>query len=250
MNMESEIIPETEESSSDEYTPPEILKKANETVLHWGAKHGNEDIIKLFAGKYKADVNSRTGYTPLHMAVQFGHKKVCELLTEVYRANPNIRDFSGRKPNQYKVKNIQMANKDTYSEYNVRNQEIKSRKKLTDKDLRFLRIGSLNIRVKRTTEAFSNFLGVGSGSSINPTDNIQEKVYKSWGSADNLSQESLMGAPKSCPGKRKTKKSMESFGVSSTPGTPLQIQRSLLNRNLLQDSDSDTAAGFDSQWQN
>ena len=32
-----------------------------------------------------------------------------------------------------------------------------------EKDLGFLRIGSLNVRVKKTTEAFSNFLGVGHG---------------------------------------------------------------------------------------
>ncbi|KAF2899461.1 hypothetical protein ILUMI_06714, partial [Ignelater luminosus] len=89
------------------------------TVLHWGAKHGNENIIKLFAGKYKADVNSRTngGYTPLHMAVQFGHKKVYNLLVEVYRANPEIRDFSGRRPNQYETSQTQTSNKDNYSEY-------------------------------------------------------------------------------------------------------------------------------------
>nr|XP_015031466.2 uncharacterized protein LOC6622394 isoform X2 [Drosophila virilis] len=43
--------------------------------------------------------------------------------------------------------------------------EIKARKKHTiEKDLGFLRIGSLNVRVKKTTEAFSNFLGVGNGS--------------------------------------------------------------------------------------
>lgn len=57
-----------------------------------------------------------------------------------------------------------------------------------DKDLRFLRIGSLNVRVKKTTEAFSNFLGVGGNSTISPVDNLTEKVHKSWGSADNLSQ--------------------------------------------------------------
>ncbi|KAF5289150.1 hypothetical protein FQR65_LT02040 [Abscondita terminalis] len=219
---------------------PRLVKL--KTVLHWAAKHGNEDIIKLFAGKYRADVNSRTGYTPLHMAVQFGHTKVYDLLTQVYSANPNIRDFSGRKPNQYNISKTQTANKDTY--------KIKSRKKMSDKDLRFLRIGSLNVRVKRTTEAFSNFLGVGGGSSINPSDNLPEKVYKSWGSADNLSQDNLMPAPKGYPGKRKSKKSLEYSGVSSTPGTPRQVQRNLMHRNSLQDSDSDTAAGFDSQWQN
>lgn len=49
----------------------------------------------------------------------------------------------------------------------------------TEKDLRFLRIGSLNVRVKRTTEAFSNFLGVGHNA---------EKIHKTWGSADNIQQ--------------------------------------------------------------
>lgn len=48
-----------------------------------------------------------------------------------------------------------------------------------EKDLRFLRIGSLNVRVKRTTEAFSNFLGVGHNA---------EKIHKTWGSADNIQQ--------------------------------------------------------------
>ena len=50
---------------------------------------------------------------------------------------------------------------------------------ITEKDLGFLRIGSLNVRVKRTTEAFSNFLGVGQSS---------EKLHKTWGSADNIQQ--------------------------------------------------------------
>jgi hypothetical protein len=48
-----------------------------------------------------------------------------------------------------------------------------------ERDLGFLRIGSLNVRVKRTTEAFSNFLGVGQSS---------EKIHKTWGSADNIQQ--------------------------------------------------------------
>lgn len=48
---------------------------------------------------------------------------------------------------------------------------------VAEKDLGFLRIGSLNVRVKRTTEAFSNFLGVGQSS---------DKLHKTWGSADNI----------------------------------------------------------------
>lgn len=57
----------------------------------------------------------------------------------------------------------------------------------TEKDMGFLRIGSLNVRVKKTTEAFSNFLGVGGSSSINNVD-APEKMHKYWGSADNITQ--------------------------------------------------------------
>lgn len=59
--------------------------------------------------------------------------------------------------------------------------EIKARKKYVEKESGFLRIGSLNVRVKRTTEAFSNyFLGQSS-----------EKLLKSWGSADNVHDVSM-----------------------------------------------------------
>lgn len=74
--------------------------------------------------------------------------------------------------------------------------------KLLEKDLGFLRIGSLNVRVKKTTEAFSNFLGVGSTQtripSSTPYNNRSsappsaashfDKMHKTWGSADNIPQ--------------------------------------------------------------
>lgn len=31
-----------------------------QTALHWAAKHGNEDVVKLIAGTHKADVNAKT----------------------------------------------------------------------------------------------------------------------------------------------------------------------------------------------
>jgi hypothetical protein len=48
-----------------------------------------------------------------------------------------------------------------------------------DKDLGFLRIGSLNVRVKRTTEAFSNFFH---------HQHNNERIHKTWGSADNIQE--------------------------------------------------------------
>lgn len=60
----------------------------------------------------------------------------------------------------------------------------------------FLRIGSLNVKVKKTTEAFSNFLGVGSTrSSAYVPKSARDREdrrsddsdqLKSWGSADNI----------------------------------------------------------------
>ncbi|KAJ8944033.1 hypothetical protein NQ314_009565 [Rhamnusium bicolor] len=122
--------------------------------------------------------------------------------------------------------------------------EIKGRKKQSEKDLGFLRIGSLNVRVKKTTEAFSNFLGVGSGA-INPMDAMNEKVHKGWGSADNVNKE-YMGAPKGYVAKKKTKRAYESGG-NSTPTTPKTPTKNFNSLNC-NESDSDSAAGFDSNW--
>ena len=50
------------------------------TALHWAAKHGSMDLVKLLAGNYGVPVNvkSHGGYTPLHMACQHGHQEVFE----------------------------------------------------------------------------------------------------------------------------------------------------------------------------
>lgn len=81
-------------------------------VLHWGAKHGNEEIIKIFTGSYKVDINSRTngGYTPLHIAAQFAHKDFFKKLLQDYHADPNIRDYSGRTPEYYLLAKQQKEN--------------------------------------------------------------------------------------------------------------------------------------------
>ncbi|XP_044313609.1 ankyrin repeat domain-containing protein SOWAHB isoform X1 [Drosophila rhopaloa] len=146
---------------------PELVKlqcpATGYTALHWAAKHGNEDVVKLIAGTYKADVNARTngGYTPLHLATQFGRDNIFELLWNVYKANRDIMDWSGNKPLDYSRQRSSVS-ASTCS-------KIKARKKhAIEKDLGFLRIGSLNVRVKKTTEAFSNFLGVGNGSGVAP----------------------------------------------------------------------------------
>ncbi|VEN55722.1 unnamed protein product [Callosobruchus maculatus] len=193
----------------------------------------------------KYDTYSRStfqGYTPLHISAQFGHKEVFKLLIEVYKADPNVRDYSGRTADYYLMAKQQKGT----TGHHVTLRKIKGRKKQSEKDLGFLRIGSLNVRVKKTTEAFSNFLGVGGGSTVNPSE-CNEKVLKGWGSADNVNKES-MGAPKGGGPKKKSKTKYDS-GRYSTPSTPRTPNKSF-NSLVGNESDSDSAAGFDSHWKN
>ncbi|KYN04215.1 Ankyrin repeat domain-containing protein 57 [Cyphomyrmex costatus] len=210
-----------------------------------------------------------SGYTPLHIAMQFGHENIFNLLVQVYGANQDIRDHSGRKARQYLASQEAAVSQDTFH-------KIKARKKHAEKDLGFLRIGSLNVRVKRTTEAFSQFLGVATSSTTN---NNNEKIHKSWGSADNVQlEQKLMPPPKYAPIKKRRSRRPQDFGcsqeqqqVASQPTTPLlqgkvnrpnrAVQRrptstTSINSNSIAsggvqqngDSDSDTACGFDSAW--
>ena len=74
------------------------------TALHWAAKNGKEDVVKLLFGSKEppnVDARSHGGYTPLHIATIHGQDGVIRLLVEVYGANPNIRDHSGRKSKHY-----------------------------------------------------------------------------------------------------------------------------------------------------
>uniref|UniRef100_A0A8D8ASS8 Ankyrin repeat domain-containing protein SOWAHC n=2 Tax=Culex pipiens TaxID=7175 RepID=A0A8D8ASS8_CULPI len=86
------------------------------TALHWAAKHGNEDVVKLVAGTLKADVNARTngGYTALHIAMQFGRNDIFELLCNVYKADRDLLDWSGKKALEYQ-KQMTSVSASTYS---------------------------------------------------------------------------------------------------------------------------------------
>ncbi|CAH1647531.1 unnamed protein product [Spodoptera littoralis] len=212
------------------------------TAMHWACKRGDENLVKLLGGVTRQVVNERSGYTPLHIAMQFRHENVYRLLVEVYDADPNVRDWSGRKPRQYLVHMDTSLSPGSY------------RKKEG-----FLRIGSLNVRVKKTTEAFSNFLGVGAtrSSAYVPKSAREERrsddsdQLKSWGSADNIQKDDkLMPPPNNNKVRRRGASGRRGIGAAhsrSTPSTPDQ-PRAQIGVSEEGDSDSDSAAGFHAAW--
>ncbi|XP_033116283.1 ankyrin repeat domain-containing protein SOWAHD-like isoform X2 [Anneissia japonica] len=70
--------------------------------MHWGAKHGRKEMIKLVANS-GMDINTRShaGYTPLHIAAMHNRESIMKFLTSEYEADVNIRDYSGKRPHQY-----------------------------------------------------------------------------------------------------------------------------------------------------
>lgn len=56
------------------------------SALHWAAKFGKPEIIKLIAGTYSVNPNikSNGGFTPLHLAAMHNHQQLMELLINTY----------------------------------------------------------------------------------------------------------------------------------------------------------------------
>ncbi|RWS31176.1 ankyrin repeat domain-containing protein SOWAHB-like isoform X2 [Leptotrombidium deliense] len=142
------------------------------------------------------------GHTPLHLAAMFGHKNVVELLTHVYHANPNIRDYSGKLAHQYlqQIEERKMSTSKANIERCNDNHTSGSNKSSEESSHSFIRIGSLNSKMRRTAAVLSSIT--------------------SWGSADSLSDFShskhLMPHPRILLKKKRNKKAL------STPPIILQ----------------------------
>jgi len=158
------------------------------TALHWAAKHGNIDIVKLIAGTHGADVNIRShgGYTPLHLAAMHKRKSVYEILISTYKANRTLRDYNGKKAEDYwpRTQTGTQASNTVTQRPSRRNIRRNSDKEVAG----FLRLGSFNVKVRKTTESHH------SSSKSKAT-----KLHKGWGSADNLPEtmdKAMMPPPK------------------------------------------------------
>ncbi|CAL8148375.1 unnamed protein product [Orchesella dallaii] len=221
--------------------PALVRRRDMNTCLHWAAKKGQVELVKMLAGSYGCEVNAKSngGYTPLHLAAQFSRQDVYDLLVKAYNADVNVRDHSGKKPMQYLVRQDTSVSMDTFK-------KIKDKRRSTemqrDRDSSFLRIGSLNVKVKSTREAFGYLLGKSASSS-----GIERMLHKNWGSADNLPEvevngdkdKEMMPPPSIITHSNSNKKKKTRRVNEGSP--PIKETRS--------DSDSDNACGFGSTWQ-
>lgn len=217
------------------------------TALHWAAKHGDLDMVKLLAGNYKVNPNAKSngGYTPLHLACQFGHQEVFDILIKSFEGDPKIRDNSGKTPRQYMMANEQTMglslSNDTFRQLKDRR---RNRRQAAEKNPGILKFGSLSVKVKKTTEAFNNYF----------TNKGENGVHS--GDSDGMK----MPPPKFGPiKKRKSKRSID-YGkpqpvisgptpiadVSPSKSTVVEEQTGELPNAKSDDSDSEY--GFDSQW--
>ncbi|KAL5020899.1 hypothetical protein ScPMuIL_000054 [Solemya velum] len=158
------------------------------TALHWAAKHGKPEVVKLIAGKPGINVNQRSGYTPLHIAAMQGHEDLIELLVQVYKADSNIRDYSGKKAKQY-----------LRSDASTRAQQLLLSRKLGSNltksmDDSFMRTSSF--RKSNRARAISSLI------QASPSVMRQSMFRTDWGSAEHIGEERLeppnSAPPQSC----------------------------------------------------
>merc|ERR1719412_1866575 len=233
------------------------------TALHWAAKHGNLDIIKLvisfLAGSYSVHVNPKShgGYTPLHLACQFGHQEVFDILVKAYGADPHLRDNSGRKPRQYMVVQDQAMglslSNDTFRQLKDRRRHRRQAGKAPTTNRgsggALSRFGSLSVKVKKTTEAFNNYFNSSGESSKKLSSNDISGPMS-------LTDTDKMPPPKfNAPIKKRKSKRTGDFGrTKSAPVTPTNCSpvKEVIHEEDAVDgrvgSDSDSEYGFGDTW--
>ncbi|CAF4750283.1 unnamed protein product [Pieris macdunnoughi] len=149
--------------------------------------------------------------------MQFRRENVYRLLVEVYNADPNVRDWSGKKPRHYLVHMDTSLSPGSY-------------------------------RKKRGATRSSAYVPKSARERELDRRSDDSDQLKSWGSADNIQKEDKMLPPMNSKVRRRGASGRRGVASHSrsTPSTPDQPRAQIGVDNG--DSDSDTAAGFHSAW--
>ncbi|XP_054713156.1 uncharacterized protein LOC129222650 [Uloborus diversus] len=149
------------------------------TALHWAAKQGDANVVKLISGAYKVNPNVRSGYTPVHLATLYKHDMIVHLLVHTYGADPSIRDYSGKRADQYPDNHVRTVS----GVKTMERKPLKTRPLEKEPSSGFIRIGSLNLRKSRKSAVFASVRG----------------STRSWGSATELRLSNYMSTRKKTP---------------------------------------------------
>ncbi|KAL7047843.1 hypothetical protein ACKWTF_003120 [Chironomus riparius] len=174
--------------------------------------------------------------------MQCGRNDIFELLCNVYKADRDILDWSGKKPLDYQ-KQLTSISALSFS-------KIKSRKKVSEKDS-FLRIGSLRIgNLLGHTKGHHNNHNFIQRSSMQPPSSLDIKVHKNYGSVDNVSlpHSIEMGPPKHSVKKRKQKREHNEHTMNQSQSMPTTPNLESRHKRGSDESDSDSAYGFNDNW--
>ncbi|GIY09772.1 uncharacterized protein CEXT_669901, partial [Caerostris extrusa] len=145
-----------------------------ETALHWAAKHGDANVIKLIAGAYKVNPNIRSEDLRLisrkiRLSIQRLHSSTfssplqarhdCSFAGSHVRADDSIRDYSGKRADQYPDNYIRVVAGHKAAERRPLKQRPPEKEPTAPSSNSFMRIGSLNLRKARKSAVFASVRG-------------------------------------------------------------------------------------------
>ncbi|XP_067936536.1 ankyrin repeat domain-containing protein SOWAHA-like isoform X2 [Watersipora subatra] len=126
--------------------------------MHWAAKHGKPDVIKLLNGyQVDASLKSYCGYTPLHLAAMGNREECIELLVNLCKVQTSARDFYGMRPKQYLKKTCSTRIQQMLAS-NAR-QSFAFGNTAADEASVFARTQSFSAKIMKSTQGFAKKFG-------------------------------------------------------------------------------------------
>ncbi|GBN43013.1 hypothetical protein AVEN_214006-1 [Araneus ventricosus] len=99
------------------------------------------------------------GYTPVHIASLHKHEMIVHLLVHTYGADASLRDYSGKRADQYPDNYVRVVAGHKTLERRPLKQRPPEKETTTTSSNSFMRIGSLNLRKARKSTVFASVRG-------------------------------------------------------------------------------------------